>query len=99
MWCRGNESDEDPLGCGFDPWPRSVGQGTSVAVSCGVGCRCGLDPALPWLWCRPAAVAPIQSLAWEPPCAVGEAPKSKKKKKYIRVCVCVCVYTPIYMYI
>ena len=23
------------------------------------------DPVLPWLWCRPAAVAPIQPLAWE----------------------------------
>ena len=21
-----------------------------IAVSCGVGCRCGLDPALLWLW-------------------------------------------------
>ena len=25
----------------------------------GVGCRCGLDPALLWLWCRPAATALI----------------------------------------
>ena len=24
-------------GCGFDPWPCSVGRGSSVAVSCGVG--------------------------------------------------------------
>ena len=37
------------------------------------------DPALLWLWCRPAAVAPIQPLAWEPPCAVGAAPKRQKK--------------------
>ena len=27
------------------------------------------DSALLWLWCRPAAVAPIQPLAWEPPYA------------------------------
>ena len=27
------------------------------------------DPALLWLWCRPAAIAPIQPLAWEPPYA------------------------------
>jgi len=27
----------------------------------------GLDPELPWLWCRPAAVAPIQPLSWELP--------------------------------
>ena len=38
------------------------------------------DPALLWLWCRPAAVAPIQPLAWEPPQAVGVALKSKQKK-------------------
>ena len=26
-----------------------------------------------WLWCRLAATAPIQPLAWEPPYAVGAA--------------------------
>ena len=30
---------------------------------------------------QPAAVAPIQPLAWEPPYATGIALKSKKKKK------------------
>ena len=25
------------------PWPRSVGYGSGVAMSCGVGCRCGSD--------------------------------------------------------
>ena len=35
------------------------------------------DPALPWLWCRPAAVAPIQPLAWEPPYAAGMALKNQ----------------------
>ena len=39
------------------------------------------DPALLWLWCRPAAVAPLQSLAWEPPYAISAALKSKEKKK------------------
>ena len=40
------------------------------------------DLALLWLWCRPVAVAPIRSLAWEPPYAVGAAlEKTKKKKK------------------
>ena len=34
-------------------------------VNCGVGCRHGLDPELLWLWCRPAAIAPIRPLAWE----------------------------------
>ena len=56
-------------------------------MSCGVGHRCGLDPALLWLWYRPAATAPIQPLAWEPPYASGaaqemaERQKKKKKKK------------------
>ena len=37
----------------------------------------GLIPglALLWLWCRPAAVAPIGPLAWEPPYAMGAALK------------------------
>ena len=46
-------------------------------MSCGAGCRCGLDPVL--LWHRLAAVAPIQPLAWEPPCAMGAALKRQKK--------------------
>ena len=50
-------------------------------MSCGVACRRGSDLALLWLWCRPAAVAPIKPLAWEPPCATSVALKSKKKKK------------------
>ena len=41
-----------------------------------VGCRCSSNLAL--LWHRPAAVAPIQPLAWEPPYASGVALKSKK---------------------
>jgi len=54
---------------------------SGVAVSCGVGCRRGSDPALLWLWCRPVATAPIQPLAWEPPYAVGAAQRNSKKKK------------------
>ena len=34
-----------------------------------------------WLWCRPAAVAPIRPLAWEPPYASSTALKRQKKKK------------------
>ena len=34
-------------------------------MSCGVGCTCGSDPVLLWLWCRPVATAPIRLLAWE----------------------------------
>ena len=50
-------------------------------MSCGVGRRHGLDPLLLWLCCRPAAVAPIRPLAWEPPYAAGAGLKKKKKKK------------------
>ena len=48
-------------------------------MSCGVGRRHGLDPVL--LWCRPAAVAPIQRLAWELLYAVGDVLKKKKINK------------------
>ena len=77
-WCSGSESDSHPRGCGFHPGPCSVGYGFGVAMSCGVGCGRGSDPALLWLWCGPAAAAPMRPLAWEPPCAMGVALKSKK---------------------
>ena len=48
-------------------------------MSCGVGHRRSLDPALLWLWHRPAAVAPIGPLAWELPYAMGVALKKKKR--------------------
>jgi len=50
-------------------------------MSCGVGCRRGLDPALLWLWHRPVATAPIQPLAWEPPYAAGAALEKAKRQK------------------
>ena len=50
-------------------------------MSYGVGHRCGSDPTLLWLWCKPAAVAPIQALAWEITYAEDAALKSKKEKK------------------
>ena len=49
-------------------------------MSCGVGRRCSSDPLLLWLWCRLAAAALIQSLAWEFPYATGAALKRQKKK-------------------
>ena len=66
-----------------------------IAVSCGVGRRCGSDPALLWLWCRPTATAPIGPLAWEPPYAAEVAQemakrqkRKKKKKNYIGSSCC-----------
>ena len=56
-------------------------------MSCGVGCRRGSDPTLMWLplwlwlWHRPAAVALIGPLAWEPPYATGAALKKQKEER------------------
>ena len=47
---------------------------------CGVGRRCGSDPALLWLWSRPAAAALIQPLAWELLYAVDVGVKRKEAK-------------------
>ena len=47
-------------------------------MSCGR--RCGLGPALLQLWCRLAATAPVQPLAWEPPYAGDAALKRQKGK-------------------
>ena len=56
-----------------------MAQRLGVAMSCGVGCRRGSDPAFLWLWWRPADVA--LTLAGELPYAAGETLKSKKNKK------------------
>ena len=50
-------------------------------MSCGVGCRYSSDRVLLWLWRRPAAIAPIRPLAWEPPYAKGAAQEVAKKQK------------------
>ena len=50
-------------------------------MSCGVGRRCGSDLALLWLWCRPAATAPIQPLALGTSICHGSGPRKGKKTK------------------
>ena len=50
-------------------------------MSCGVGCRCGLDHALLWLWCRPVATALIRPLAGESPYAAKAALENAKRQK------------------
>ena len=50
-------------------------------MSCGVGRTHCFDPTLLWLWRRPAAIALIGPLAWEPPYAAGAALKGQKGKK------------------
>ena len=48
-------------------------------MSHGVGHRYDSDTKSLCLWCRLAAVAPIQPLAWELPYASGAALKKKEK--------------------
>ena len=53
-------------------------------MSSGIGRRHGSDPALLWLWHRPAATALIRPLTWELPYAASvflKRQKDKKKKK------------------
>ena len=55
---------------------------SGIAVSCGVGRRCGSDPQLLWLWRRLEATAVIRPLAWEPPYALEAAlEKAKRQSK------------------
>ena len=66
-------------------------------MSCGIGCRHGLDPVWLWLWHRLAAVALIGPLAWEPPYAVGVAIKkakqtNQKKINFNSIDCKICVY-------
>ena len=75
----GYKPDQNPWGCRFNLLPCSVGWGSSIAKSCGIGPRGGSDSHLLWLWCRPAAAAPIRPLAWDRLYATGAALKRKKK--------------------
>ena len=52
----------------------------ALPVSCGEGLRHSSDPLLLWLYHRPAATAPIQTLAWELPYTASTDLKKKKKK-------------------
>ena len=67
-------------GCGFDPWPHSVGYGSGIATSYSIGHRCGSDLALLWFQCRPVGAAPIWPLARELPYATGVAVNKKRKR-------------------
>ena len=50
-------------------------------MSSDVGGRRGSNPVSLWLWCRPAAPAPVQPLVWKLPYAVGTAIKRQGEKK------------------
>ena len=64
---------------GLTQWVKALAM--NCAMSCGVDHRCSLDLALLWLWCRPAAMAPIQPREF--PYATGVAIKRKKEKVYL----------------
>jgi len=49
-------------------------------MSYDVGHRCDSGPTVLWLWCRPAATAPLGPLPWELPYAKGVALKKIKKQ-------------------
>ena len=66
-----------------------------IAMSYDVGHRQGLDPTLMSLWCRPAATAPTQPLAQEPPYALGLALKSQKKQNRLSFLVLELTLTPL----
>ena len=79
LWLSGNEPDLYAWGHGFNPWPCSVGEGSVISMSCSTDCKWGLDPALLWLCCRPAAAASIWPLAWELPYATGAVLESQNQ--------------------
>ena len=63
-------------------WLSGLRNPTSIHATAGsiLGlAQCIKDLAWLWLWCRPAASAPVQPLAWELPYAAGAALKRKKK--------------------
>ena len=85
MWLSGNNPTSVHEDGGSIPGPHSVGWGAGVAMSYIVACRRGSDPEWLWLWCRPAAKAPIQPLAWELPHTTRAALKRKKKFSQLRI--------------
>ena len=56
-----------------------MGEGFSIALGCVVGCRQGSDPALLWLWYRPADIALIIHLSWAILYAADAVLKKRKK--------------------
>ena len=64
-------------------WVRSLTplSGLRIRCCCELWCwsQTQLDLKCLWLWCRPVAIAPIQSLAWKLPYAMGIALPPQKK--------------------
>ena len=62
-----------------DLFPGLIQSG--IAFSCSAGRKQGSDLVLLWLWCRPAATAPIRPLAWELPCATSTALRKERERE------------------
>ena len=76
-----------------------MGEGSNTAVSCGLDHRRVTDLALLWLWCMPAAAAPIRPLAWELIYAAGAAVKEKTDTTSLfplQICVQTGTSVPVY---
>ena len=78
------------MGCWEFPFWRGAAQTNLTGIHEVSGLIPGLarwvkDPAWLWLWRRPAVVAPIGPLAWEPPYAAGVG-LLKKKKRWASSC-------------
>ena len=82
MWLRGNGNFHEYSG--LIPGPAQWVKDPELLWNCHempVGCIHSSDLVLLGLWCRPAAVALIQSLAWELPYAAGLSLKQTKQTK------------------
>ena len=53
-------------------------------MNCGVGCRRGLDPALLWLWCRPAGYSSDSTPSLGTSVCLGRGPRNGQKKNLIQ---------------
>ena len=56
-------------------------KGSGIAMSSGVGHRCGSDVVLLWQWCRSATTGPIRLLAWNAPYAMAVALKRQTDRQ------------------
>ena len=75
QWLRNTTSIHEDGG--FNHWPHSVGRGSGIAMSGGVGCRCGSDPTLASSYNSDST----PSLGTSMCCEFGHKKTEKKKKR------------------